>query len=133
MFGIGGGELIFILFIILMLFGSDKVPEIARTMGKAMAQLKNATNDIKSEIQKGAEDNGFDKKMLDDLTGNITSEINKTKASLLGDSNPLRGISDTFSTEISNAKNSVIGDATPQVDKLQEEIEDAIGPIKRKI
>jgi len=47
MFGIGGGELIFIIFIILMLFGSDKVPEIARTMGKAMAQLKNATNDIK--------------------------------------------------------------------------------------
>ena len=59
MFGIGGGELIFILFIILMLFGSDKVPEMARTMGKAMAQLKNATNDIKSEIQKGAESNGF--------------------------------------------------------------------------
>jgi sec-independent protein translocase protein TatA len=131
MFGIGGGELIFILFIILMLFGSDKVPEIARTMGKAMAQLKNATNDIKSEIQKGAEANGFDQKMLGDLTGNITSEINKTKASLLGDSNPLSGISDTFSTEISNVKNSVIGDATPQVDKLKEEIEDAIGPIKR--
>ena len=65
MFGIGGGELIFILFVVLMLFGSDKVPEIARTMGKAMAQLKNATNDIKNEIQKGAEDNGFDQKMLE--------------------------------------------------------------------
>jgi len=62
MFGIGGGELIFILFIVLMLFGSDKVPEMARTMGKAMAQLKNATNDIKKEIQKGAIDNGFDQK-----------------------------------------------------------------------
>ena len=58
MFGIGGGELILILFIALMLFGSDKIPEIARTMGKAMAQLKNATNDIKSEIQKSAEANG---------------------------------------------------------------------------
>ena len=48
MFGIGGGELILILFVVLMLFGSDKIPDIARTMGKAMAQLKNATNDIKS-------------------------------------------------------------------------------------
>ena len=46
MFGIGGGELILILFVVLMLFGSDKIPDIARTMGKAMAQLKNATNDI---------------------------------------------------------------------------------------
>ena len=64
MFGIGGGELIFIMFIVLMLFGSDKVPEIARTVGKTMAQIKNATNDIKSEIQKGAEANGFDKQSL---------------------------------------------------------------------
>jgi sec-independent protein translocase protein TatA len=132
MFGIGGGELIFILFIILMLFGSDKVPEIARTMGKAMAQLKNATNDIKNEIQKGAEDNGFDQKMLNDLTGNITSEINSAKANLLGDTNPLKGISDSFSSEISKVQSSVLDDATSQTNKLNEEIEDSIGPIKRK-
>lgn len=133
MFGIGGGELIFILFIVLMLFGADKVPEIARTMGKAMAQLKNATNDIKSEIQKGAEDNGLNKNMLNDFTGNITSEINKTKASLLGDTNPLSGISDTFSSEIGKVKESVLNDATPHINKVEEEIEDAIGPIKRKM
>lgn len=132
MFGIGGGELIFILFIILMLFGSDKVPEIARTMGKAMAQLKNATNDIKNEIQKGAEDNGFDHKMLNDLTGNINSEINSAKSKLLGDTNPLSGISDTFSSEISKAKDSVLNDATPQTDKVVDELEDITGPIKRQ-
>lgn len=132
MFGIGGGELIFILFIILMLFGSDKVPEVARTMGKAMAQLKNATNDIKNEIQKGAQDNGFDQKMLSDLTNNITSEINSAKANLLGDTKPLSGISDTFSSEINNAKNSVVDDVPYPTDGLNEEIEDSIGPIKRK-
>ena len=58
MFGIGGGEIVFIMFIVLLLFGADKVPEMARGMGKMMAQLKNATNDIKNEIQKGVEDNG---------------------------------------------------------------------------
>lgn len=133
MFGIGGGELIFILFIVLMLFGADKVPEIARTMGKAMAQLKNATNDIKSEIQKGADDNGLNKNMLSDLTGNITSEINSAKANLLGDTNPLKGITDSFSSEIDKVQSSVLDNTIPQVDKLQEEIEDAIGPIKRKM
>ena len=46
MFGIGGGELVFIIFIALMLFGADKIPEIARSLGKGMAQLKNATNEI---------------------------------------------------------------------------------------
>lgn len=154
MFGIGGGELIFIMFIVLMLFGSDKVPEMARTMGKAMAQLKNATNDIKNEIQKGAADNGFDQKMLSDLTNNITSEINSAKANLLGDTNPIKGISDSFSSEISKAKDGLLGettntiadnsgvttiennklsdDATLQKDKINGEIEDSIGPIKRK-
>jgi sec-independent protein translocase protein TatA len=108
MFGIGGGELIFIMFIVLMLFGSDKVPEIARTMGKAMAQLKNATNDIKNEIQKEADASGFDQKTLTDLTGNITSEINK-------------------------AKDNLLGDTTAQVNKVAGEIDEITGPIKRQM
>lgn len=147
MFGIGGGELIFIMFIVLMLFGSDKVPEMARTMGKAMAQLKNATNDIKNEIQKGAEANGFDQNMLSDLTNNITSEINSAKTNLLGDSNPLKGISDSFSSEIDQVKSSVVNDnsTTSSIEsddskedlladesRKEADIEDAMGPIKRK-
>nr|WP_315140053.1 twin-arginine translocase TatA/TatE family subunit [uncultured Flavobacterium sp.] len=133
MFGIGGGELIFIMFIVLMLFGSDKVPEIARTMGKAMAQLKNATNDIKSEIQKGAEANGFDQRALTDLTGNITSEINKAKDNLLGDTSNFTSISNTFTSEIDKAKDNLLGDTVTQVEKAKEEIEDSIGPIKRQM
>nr|WP_315172421.1 twin-arginine translocase TatA/TatE family subunit [uncultured Flavobacterium sp.] len=133
MFGIGGGELIFIMFIVLMLFGSDKVPEIARTMGKAMAQLKNATNDIKSEIQKGAEANGFDQRTLTDLTGNITSEINKAKDNLLGDTSNFTSISNTFTSEIDKAKDNLLGDTVTQVEKAKEEIEDSIGPIKRQM
>ncbi|MDD2820590.1 MAG: twin-arginine translocase TatA/TatE family subunit [Flavobacterium sp.] len=133
MFGIGGGELIFIMFIVLMLFGSDKVPEIARTMGKAMAQLKNATNDIKSEIQKGAEANGFDQRALTDLTGNITSEINKAKDNLLGDTSNFTSISNTFTSEIDKAKDNLLGDTATQVEKAKEEIEDSIGPIKRQM
>ncbi len=59
MFGIGGGEFIVIILIVLMLFGSDKIPEIARGLGKGMQQLKNATNDIKSEIHKSADLDGI--------------------------------------------------------------------------
>jgi sec-independent protein translocase protein TatA len=113
MFGIGGGELIFILFVVLMLFGSDKVPEIARTMGKAMAQLKNATNDIKSEIQKGAEANGLDAKSLSDMTGNINAQIDSAKSSILGETNNL------------------LGD-TSDIEKMKEEIDSISGPIKRQ-
>lgn len=156
MFGIGGGELIFIMFIVLMLFGSDKVPEMARTMGKAMAQLKNATNDIKSEIQKGVEDNGFDQKTLSDLTHNITSEIEKAKSNLLGEStNTFTGISGTFSSELNKVTDSLLGETNTvsvvsssvaveiekensiaetinTTDIVVEENEDSTGPIKRK-
>lgn len=133
MFGIGGGELIFIMFIVLMLFGSDKVPEIARTMGKAMAQLKNATNDIKNEIQKEADASGFDQKTLTDLTGNITSEINKAKDSLLGDTSAFTDIPSTFSSEINKTKESLLGDTTNQIAKATGEIDEITGPIKRQM
>lgn len=92
MFGIGGGELILILFIMLMLFGADKIPEIARTIGKVMAQLKNATNDIKNEIQKSAESNGLDKTFQEmhgnfsGLSHDINSEINKAQTRILQES-----------------------------------------------
>ncbi|MBG6060623.1 sec-independent protein translocase protein TatA [Flavobacterium sp. CG_9.1] len=132
MFGIGGGELIFIMFIVLMLFGSDKVPEIARTMGKAMAQLKNATNDIKSEIQKGAEANGFDAKSFSDIRGNISSEINKAKDNLLGDTSQFNDISANITTEINKAKDGLLGESTAPLEATKEVIEESTGPIKRQ-
>jgi sec-independent protein translocase protein TatA len=107
MFGIGGGELILIIFIALMLFGSHKIPEIARAMGKGMAQLKNATNEIKSEIQKGAEANGMNTSMKE-LTSTFSDEVEKVKSNL--DSNML-----------------------PEVAKVKEDIENLTGPIKRQL
>ena len=107
MFGIGGGELILIIFIALMLFGSDKIPEIARAMGKGMAQLKNATNEIKSEIQKGAEANGIDTSMKE-----LTS---------------------TFSDEVEKVKSNLDSKMLPEVTKVKEDIDNLTGPIKRQL
>lgn len=122
MFGIGGGELIFILFIILMLFGSDKIPEIARAAGKAMAQLKNATNDIKSEIHKGMDENGITKS-VHEITGNINAEIDKAKQNLLGDApNQFKQIQD-----------DIVDDMPQQIAQSKEALDDITGPIKRQM
>ena len=51
---ISGAEIIFVFFIILMIFGADKIPEIARGMGKGIRQVRDATQEIKSEIKKGS-------------------------------------------------------------------------------
>ena len=75
---IGTTEVVFILFIVVMVFGADKIPEIARGLGKGMKSLKNATNDIKSEISKSAAKQGIDT----DLTKNISEEISKVKDDL---------------------------------------------------
>ena len=52
MFGLGGGEIILILFIILLLFGAKKLPELAKGLGKGINEFKKASNDIKEEVEK---------------------------------------------------------------------------------
>ena len=48
---IGGPEIVIIMMAIVMLFGSKKIPEIARGLGKGIRELKDASNDIKREIR----------------------------------------------------------------------------------
>lgn len=46
------GELFFVGLVVVMLFGSKKIPEIARGLGKGIREFKNATSDIQEEIRK---------------------------------------------------------------------------------
>lgn len=73
---ISSTEIVFILFIVIMIFGADKIPDIAKGMGKGIRSLKNATNDIKGEIKRSADNQGID---TDDFTKDIYQEINKAK------------------------------------------------------
>lgn len=47
---IGGTEIILIVIVILMLFGSKKIPEVARAIGKGYREFQKATEDIKREL-----------------------------------------------------------------------------------
>ncbi len=72
---ISGAEIGFIMFILVMVFGADKIPEIARGLGKGMRSIKNATNDIKSEVMRSAEKQGMDTSVGDD----VKKEVDKVK------------------------------------------------------
>ncbi len=50
MFGIGGQELILILLLALIVLGPRKLPEMAKTIGKALGEFQRATDDLKKEI-----------------------------------------------------------------------------------
>ena len=45
------GELVFIMLLALILFGPRKLPELARTWGKFMAEFKKASNEFQGQIQ----------------------------------------------------------------------------------
>ena len=51
---IGGLEILVVLFFIVIFFGSKKIPELARGLGRAMREVKEASNEIKKEIRDSA-------------------------------------------------------------------------------
>ncbi len=52
MFDLGMQELIVIFVVALIVFGPKRLPELARSMGKAMGQLRSAVSDVKTEVEK---------------------------------------------------------------------------------
>lgn len=47
---VSGGEIMVIMLFILMFFGSKKIPELARGLGKTMREFQNASNGLKQEL-----------------------------------------------------------------------------------
>ena len=53
---IGGPEIILIVLVIVLFFGSKKIPEFAKAFAMAMNEIKDASNEIRKEIKKSSED-----------------------------------------------------------------------------
>lgn len=49
----GGWELVVIVLVIILLFGAKKIPELAKGLGKGIREFKDASKEIKDEIDKG--------------------------------------------------------------------------------
>jgi sec-independent protein translocase protein TatA len=55
--GIGGSEILLIVIAVLVLFGSRRLPGLARTLGKASREVRRTTRQLRSEIERAGEDN----------------------------------------------------------------------------
>ena len=62
---LSGGELLVVFLVFLLLFGSSKIPELAKGLGKGLREFKKATDDIKREFTES--------------TSEITKDINDIK------------------------------------------------------
>lgn len=56
MFDIGGPEVMLILFIFLLLFGANKMPELARGIGKSIREFKKAASGVEEEVRRAMEE-----------------------------------------------------------------------------
>jgi len=65
---ISGQEIFIVMIVVLLLFGANKIPEIAKGLGKGMREFRKATDDIKKEIN--------------DQSSEIKQDINKFKDDL---------------------------------------------------
>jgi Tat protein translocase TatB subunit len=62
MFGVGGTELFIILVIALIVLGPNKLPDLARMLGKMMGEFQRATGDLKREIDLAGENRNYSAK-----------------------------------------------------------------------
>jgi len=82
-------EIVFILLAVFLLFGSKKMPDIARGIGKGYREFQKATDEIKGEIHKVANDVKNDVKnnieIKDEIKNETTEVINSVKDDIISE------------------------------------------------
>lgn len=73
---ISGGEIVLVMLLALLFFGSKAIPDIAKTLGKGLREFKKATNEIKRELDQQTTDI---KKDFKDVSQSINKESNEIK------------------------------------------------------
>jgi sec-independent protein translocase protein TatA len=81
--GLSGSEILLVLLLALLLFGSKSIPDVARMMGKGVREFRKATSEIQKEIDGYTSDINKDvtdiKDTINKETRNISDELNNTK------------------------------------------------------
>lgn len=74
LFDFGAGEIFLVVLAVLLVFGPSKIPEIARGLGKFINEIKRASEDIKTEINREA-DRIDREKRLEEYKASLTDEL----------------------------------------------------------
>ncbi len=111
MFGIGGGELALIIIVLLIFVGPDKLPQVAKTVGTGLRDLRRAANLAQSELKQGMEE--------------LTREVQ-------GVTRDVQSIVENVSREPSVAKPEVPKVAPMPSDRAEAEEPDVLAQIRRR-
>lgn len=75
---IGGSELVLILLVVLILFGGKGLPTLARSMGRAMREFREAAMGIEREIYSASQDASSVAKEIQEKIQEIKKELPRT-------------------------------------------------------
>jgi TatA/E family protein of Tat protein translocase len=98
MFGIGLPELIIIMVIALIVIGPSKLPDLARALGKGMAEFRKATQEIKESLDLEGEFHEVKNDLVDSLSG-IERPLGPEDSRELKEEQGSKGLDDTTSSE----------------------------------
>jgi len=88
---ISGGELLIIMLVVFLVFGPEKMPEMARKAGRLMNQMKKASSDLTREFKKETSvlQNEIDavQSKVKDQVESVNREFNRTKAQVTAEMN----------------------------------------------
>lgn len=85
MFGIGMPEMLLILAIALIVIGPKKLPDLAKSLGRALREFKKATSELKESIELDSEL----KDVKNSFTDSITDKKSVSKSKMEGSDNPI--------------------------------------------
>lgn len=77
MFGIGMPEMLLILAVALIVFGPKKLPDLAKSLGRAFGEFKKATNEMKESLEIDSSMSDI-RKSFDQVSSKITSSADET-------------------------------------------------------
>jgi len=121
MFGIGMPELFLILAVALIVIGPKKLPDLAKSLGRAMGEFKKATHELKQSI-----DINSDLKDVKDEFEKTTHELKQS----IDINSDLKDVKDKFEDMNDSIGEAVDDVSTPSNDKKKVDNEAAEGPLK---
>lgn len=113
-----GQEIFVIVIVALLLFGAEKLPEIAKGLGKGMRDFKKATDDIRRELEDSTREV---RKDLNDVTESIKGDVNNFTENVTRDVND---VSDSIRSEVNDVTQSVESEVNDMSQTFQNEYTD---------
>ena len=102
---LGTGEVILIMFVVLILFGSKGIPGVVKNLGKGLMEIRNASNEIKKDIQKAGLEMRKDLQ-IDETVNQIKKDLEAPKDTFSIESEPTKKVEEKEQTDTDQKEKS---------------------------